>query len=567
MRILVSLLIALLAHFGVHAQKIQWESTRHDYGTVRDWDSPPATFRLTNTGKAKLMFLPRHYGRDVQVILPNRSLAPGETAEVTIHYYTPDTGPFSKTVEVWSNASDRPQTLTIRGNIASLRNNALTACPTFQSEMPAQSSGVNTITVVDRSTGEQIAGARVELFKKRQSRAVYTSDQRGLVRSRLENGEYTVQAEMSGYYPTVQDIAFERRQGTVIVFMEPMRTAVVRGNEGSRMENRTSEEDLGLNVNEQWQEAPTVDGSGPSPADKTNSTPTDKHSLVDLGLNINDQWGEVPVTDMNVHPSTSEENGESKMDNTTDVEDLGLNTNDQWEETPAIAQTDPTPDAAEADPIPSYDEQLWSEVEVEAALAASTPRPEFSEEEFRPNNIVLLLDVSSSMRKDGKLELLKSSAARMVNMMREVDHLTVMAFNVTVWTVVSPTPVTDHSSIIANIDELVAEGYTSGVKGMKEAYAQLGQTWVEGGNNQLILVTDGMFTSSSFTEKDATDMAADNAKKGIILSVVGFQNEEDGGKMMKRIARRGNGSYLQIDGADDPVGVLAEEIKMRSRRL
>lgn len=563
MRTAVLIIAMALCIAEVSAQKIKWEATSYNFGTVRDWDSPPATFRFTNTGKSKLMFLPRHYGRDVQVVFPARSIAPGETAEVTVHFYTPDTGPFSKNVEVWSNASDRPQTLSIRGNIASLRNNALTACPTFQNDMPAGSSGVNILTVVDRSTGEQIAGARVEFFRKKQSRAVYETDQRGLVRSKLENGPYTVQAEMTGYFPTVQDITFERRQGSVIVFMEPMKSAMVSENRKPRTENFPVNVDLGLNLNDQWEEE--------NRRSETENIPINE----DLGLNVNDQWGEEigkskvenrPAEldlGLNVNDQWEEENGKSKMENRPADVDLGLNVNDQWDEVATVPDATPPSSVPPAHQLPSSSEEDL----VEAALAALEPKAEFSEEEYLPNNIVLLLDVSSSMRKNGKLDLLKGSATRMVEMMREVDRLTVLAFNMIVWTVVNPTPVTDHGRIIANINGLEAEGYTSGVKGMKEAYAQLTDNWVEGGNNQLILVTDGMFNSSSFTEKDAVNLAAEYAKRGIILSVVGYSEDRAAEKMMKRIARRGNGSYLQVDGADDPVGVLAEEIKLRSRRL
>lgn len=563
------ILLLNLLTTGAMAQKLKWDDTSFNFGTVRDWDSPPASFRFTNTGRSKLMFLPKHYGRDVQVVFPDRSIAPGETAEVLVHYYTPDTGPFSKNVEIWSNASDRPETITLRGNIASLRNNALTACPTFHNEMPAASSGVNTIVVIDRVTGEQIAGAKVELFKKKQSRATYQSDQRGLVRSKLESGAYTLQADKEGYFPTVQEISFERKQGNIIVFMEPVRVARAAQPVEVKTVRTGTDLDLGLGMNDQWDERPA---SAPQPKRaETVAVPR-----TELGISANDQWNE-PVRSETPPPKSTPPARPS--------EDMGLNINDQWAEQEADVKKDEEPAEQYAGgdlnaqwheaPRPVVSAPLTEspptaihvESTVEAQLEAMAPKGEFSVEEFRANNIVLLLDASSSMRKNGKLDLLKGSAARMIGMMRDVDRLTVIAFNITVWTVIRSTPVTEHQTLIDRINELEAEGYTSGVKGMKEAYAQLTESWVDGGNNQLILVTDGMFNSSSFSEKDAVDLAAQQAGRGIILSLVGYSEDKDAEKMMKRIARRGNGSYIQIDGANDPVSVLAEEIKMRSRKL
>jgi hypothetical protein len=541
MRILPIILLLSLICSSISAQKINWEDTSVSFGSVQDWDSPPAVFRLTNTGITKLMFLPQHYGRDVQVVLPNRSIQPGETAEVIIHYYTANTGPFSKTVEVFSNASDKAQSLTVRGNISSLRNNALTACPTFGNDMPTASSNSNVITVVDRVTSEQIEGARVEIFKRDDSRAVYETDQRGIVRSKLESGKYTAQVEKVGYFPSVQEFAFGRGLPSVIVFLEPKRSGIENGT--SKIIVHTTPADIGVDINDQWAE-----GSD----QKTES----------LGVGVNEQWDDGIVREEpKAHIPASAE--------------MGVGINNQWEEKPA---SKPAVSAPIAEPVNTEDlgvatDQQWTEQKpdpeaaIEAALAAAEPTPEFAATSFKPNNILLLIDASSSMGKDGKMEKLKVSVGRMIGMLRPIDKLSIVAYNSSAWTVLPPTLVSANDSIIALVEKLEPESYTNGVKGMTEAYDQLLTEWVEGGNNQLIIATDGMFNSSKFTEKDAIELASLHAKRGIILSVVGFGDDEDAEKTMKRIARVGKGAYLQIDGSANPAGLLAEEIKTRSRKL
>lgn len=535
------------------AQKADFESTTVNFGTVRDWDSPQAEFKVRNTGKDKLMFLPQHHSRDIQVILPARSIGPGETAVIRIHYYTSDTGLFSRTVEVYSNASDKPMKLTVKGNVASLRNNALTSCPTFSSDMPAVASGANTVTVADRSSGRPIAGARVEFFSRNKSLSTLDTDQRGIVRTRIGTGKFTVQAEHSGYFPTVQEIVFDRRNATSVILLEPMRPAqqsiivetvrpVPEGRTGTNINDQWEEAqpqteaipELGISTNDQWESPQPAASRGekPEPAPQT-------------GIGINDQWQEEPpFTDLETSINDQWEE-QSKAEPV--VTDLGTSINDQWDE-PA-----PEPSAVSIEDA------------VEAALAASVPEPEFGEDRFSVNNLVMLLDVSSSMRKEQRLDLLKEGAAALIRMMRPSDRLTILAFNATVWTVLPSTSVTTPEDIIARINELEAEGYTSGVKGMMEAYTQVVDNWVEGGNNQLILVTDGMFNSSSFTDKDAIRLAADHATKGVILSVVGFPGDHDAERMMQRIARRGKGDYLILGGGNDPATVLKDEIKSRSR--
>jgi len=550
----ISILLLILSGMAA-AQKADFEGTTVNFGTVRDWDSPQAEFRVRNTGKAKLMFLPQHHGRDVQVILPARSIMPGETAVVRIHYYTSEKGPFNRTVEVYSNASDKPHRLTVKGNVASLRNNALTSCPTFGSDMPAASSGANAVTVADRSSGRPIAGARVEFFSRNKSLSTLETDQRGIVRTRIGTGKFTVQAESTGYFPSVQEVVFDRRNATAVILLEPMRP--VQQPVAVETVRPVREERAGININAQWEEpspqTEAVQGLGIAINDQWESTQTEDARWeepepavrTDLGIGINDQWEEEP-------PAAA----------------LGTSINDQWEERPR-------PEPVAADPGTSSNEQ-WGEpapvptaasVEdaVEAALAVSLPEPEFGEDRYRVNNLVMLLDVSSSMRKEQRLDLLKEGAAALIRMMRPSDRLTILAFNAAVWTVLPPTPVTDPEGVIGRINELEAEGYTSGVKGMMEAYRLVEDNRVEDGNNQLILVTDGMFNSSSFTDKDAIRLASDNASQGIVLSVVGFPGDRDAERMMKRIAKQGKGSYLLLGADRDPATVLKDEIKSRSR--
>ncbi len=134
--VFVSCLLFLISCFAASAQHVKWESRSFDYGTVTEWNSPPAVFKFTNTSKEKIMFLPMFYQREMYVEIPKRKLEPGESAEVKVYLYTNETGPFTKKATVWIDKSNDPMELTIRGNIKSLYKNALTACPSFWNHKP-----------------------------------------------------------------------------------------------------------------------------------------------------------------------------------------------------------------------------------------------------------------------------------------------------------------------------------------------------------------------------------------------------------------------------------------------
>jgi len=213
--------------------------------------------------------------------------------------------------------------------------------------------------------------------------------------------------------------------------------------------------------------------------------------------------------------------------------------------------------------------------EVEVALSEAKPifmeeepvivEPEFSEKLYRANNVLLLLDVSGSMNENGKMTKLKSSIRRLVLMLREVDVLTVIAYNSTSWEVLPPTAVTENEAVVALIDSLKPYGYTNGVKGMETAYESLYSQLIPNGNNQLIIATDGKFNSSKFSERDAIQLVKTNSDKGIVLSIIGFGDDKEAIKLMRKLTKEGNGSFLQVNKNQDPTGLLAEEIKTRSR--
>ena len=249
---------------------------------------------------------------------------------------------------------------------------------------------------------------------------------------------------------------------------------------------------------------------------------------------------------------------EDRLEPFEEESDLGISTNEQMDE------------------VYVAEKERSIEEQVEAALANTetdetqeetplTPDSEFTAIRYRPNNVLLLLDVSGSMKDDDKMDKLKASIRRLVLMLREVDVLTMIAYNSTSWEVLPPTPVTDNRAILNLVDSLQASGYTNGVKGMETAYESLEKQLIAGGNNQLIIATDGKFNSSKFSEKDAVQMVKDNSNKGIVLSIIGFGEDKEAARLMKKLANLGEGNFLQVKDNEDPTELLAEEIKNRSR--
>lgn len=184
---------------------------------------------------------------------------------------------------------------------------------------------------------------------------------------------------------------------------------------------------------------------------------------------------------------------------------------------------------------------------------------------FAPNNVVFCIDVSVSMKQKGRLDLLKASMIELLNGLRPIDKLAIVTYASSTEVVLESQYVRDKVRIIELIKNLTAGGYTAGSKGIKRAYQVARENKIEGGNNQVIIATDGAFNLNKGDKGILKNVEA-NYNKGVSISVVGVKNENWTVKSMSSIAKTGNGHYLHIKSYEQAKSVLMDEIKKNSRK-
>jgi len=189
---------------------------------------------------------------------------------------------------------------------------------------------------------------------------------------------------------------------------------------------------------------------------------------------------------------------------------------------------------------------------------------DFSTLKYKPNNLVFLLDISSSMRKEGKLDLLKASMIEMVSVLRDVDKITIITYSTFSKVVLKTTTGNNKNEIIETIRNIKAQGMTAGGSGMKLAYRHAKKNYIGDGNNQIIMATDGNFNRGN-TKLDR--LVTKNRKKGILISVMGIKNKPEHALDMKEISSLGGGTYLFIDNYQVSKEILIQEIKRNSGYL
>lgn len=203
-----------------------------------------------------------------------------------------------------------------------------------------------------------------------------------------------------------------------------------------------------------------------------------------------------------------------------------------------------------------------------AKLESAPENYELSKTEYAANNVLFLIDVSSSMGKENKMELLKESIKSLTLVLRDIDRVAIIAYNQKTSIVLESVNGNNKALILNAIDSLQTSGLTYGVNGLQTAYELLQYYYIGDGNNQIILATDGLFSSANATmteselNKEVRQQASNN---GIRLSVIGFGQDEEGEKLMQKLANNGEGQFIQIKNPWEARTVLVDEIKLNSK--
>lgn len=179
----------------------------------------------------------------------------------------------------------------------------------------------------------------------------------------------------------------------------------------------------------------------------------------------------------------------------------------------------------------------------------------YSLEGYAPNNLLLLLDVSNSMRAPERLPLLQSSIESLVRLLRPEDELSVVVFSGNARVELPPTSGRDKESILKAIKALKPGGKTDFDAGLSLAYNVAQQHYKRPGNNRIILATDGEFALSS----QSSDRITQNATAGITLSVFKFGQKPT--PELKKVSDQGKGNLVSINAENAAIFMILEAKK------
>ena len=585
---ITSIFLFLLMGQVVLAQnkKIEIRKKSYDFGNVDNWDSPPAHFTIKNNGTQPLTFLPTFQHLEVLVEFPKKPIPPNGSGEVRIYYYTGDKGAFSHKIPVYSNFDGKPFHLTIKGNILSIANSALMACP---GSVPEPDNSVNAhkhnIVVIDKETMHAIENATVRILDSNGNEDKVTAKLNGMAIIQAPTGRYVIQAEHPGYHPNERLTMLTKDKKRIVIELERIQT------------ERPKEEPKEVLTAKKTKRTPPSTRTNTSQNTRTNTTQTQSKYKP---RTTKTEPSQKPVDYADVYAKRKEERAkarEKEQDRLTERAAAKARREQVKGEQRAVAEAKKREERAMANKAAQQQrekeqaqrerEQAQREIEQAQRAAQETketnevvrtketnavvPPPNssntLSKSDYQANNIVFLIDVSQSMEDNDKLDLMKNAMKRLTNVLRDIDKITVIVYS-TKSEVILPSISSDNKEAVYQaIQSLEAEGSTRGIKGLEMAYHWINTNFIYNGNNQIILATDGEFKDTNADMKAVYSLVRQQMRKGILLSVVGFGQDSDAVKLMRKLAYSGKGRYINIQDEGDAEGVLIEEIKANSKKF
>ena len=176
------------------------------------------------------------------------------------------------------------------------------------------------------------------------------------------------------------------------------------------------------------------------------------------------------------------------------------------------------------------------------------------------NNVIFLIDTSGSMYGDDRLGLVQTAFKMLTDNLNDDDRVSIVTYAGSSSVPLSGAYGSEKQKINAVIEDLSASGSTAGAQGIQTAYQLAQQYFISGGNNRVVLATDGDFNVGISDTKKLESFIKEKAKSGVYLSVFGVGIGNLKSEKMEALALNGNGTASYLDSPTEARRALVEQI-------
>ncbi|MFC4305090.1 vWA domain-containing protein [Cohnella boryungensis] len=185
---------------------------------------------------------------------------------------------------------------------------------------------------------------------------------------------------------------------------------------------------------------------------------------------------------------------------------------------------------------------------------------EISEEDRRAANLVFVIDVSDSMDRDNRIDLVKESLRLLLGQLREEDRIGIVVYGTTARELIGMTSAEERELLMDAIGGIEIEGATNMEEGLLLGYRMAEEAFEPNRINRVILCSDGVANVGETRHDGILERIGGYSEREIYLSTFGFGMGNYNDVMMEQLADRGNGVYAYIDDKKEAIKVFRDNL-------
>lgn len=193
-------------------------------------------------------------------------------------------------------------------------------------------------------------------------------------------------------------------------------------------------------------------------------------------------------------------------------------------------------------------------------LTINIKAKETDQENYTGNNIVFLIDVSGSMASTNKLNLIKAVFPKFLDALAPTDKISIVTYSNKIKILANGVYADEKEALKKVVNGLSATGGTAGADGLEKAYNVAKSNYIAGGNNRVIIASDGDFNIGRYSQDDLKELVENQLNSGIYLTTLGFGMGNYKDTTMETLAKYGNGGYAYIDNFEEAEKVLVNDL-------
>ena len=174
--------------------------------------------------------------------------------------------------------------------------------------------------------------------------------------------------------------------------------------------------------------------------------------------------------------------------------------------------------------------------------------------------LIFTIDVSGSMEREDRLELVKKSLRLLVDQLRPADEVGIVIYGSSGQVLLEPTSGEDKDEIKDAIDELRPGGSTFVADGLRLAYKMAVDNVEDGRITRVIVLSDGVGNVGDTGSGSILRQVQEHVDQGVTLTTVGFGMGNYNDVLMERLANDGDGSYHYVDELSEARRIFVEDL-------